>query len=108
MMKTTKPQKNNDTELITDKTAVALSYGEEDPAPVVVASGKGYVAEKIIATAIEEKVPIHQDKGLAKSLAQIEIGEAIPEELYQVVAEVLVTVDKADEKLKMRKAPKHE
>ena len=79
-----------------DKPAVALEYTLHDKAPKVIASGKGYLAEKIIDKAEEEDIPIHQDAKLAKSLEDIEIGEYIPPELYHVVAEVLVFVDAMD------------
>lgn len=79
------------------RTAVALEYEPvADRAPKVVASGRGYVAERIIDTAEENAVPVHQDENLAKSLEDIEIGEYIPPELYQVVAEVLIFVDAMD------------
>lgn len=79
------------------KTAVALEYEPEiDRAPKVVAGGHGHVAERIIETAQEHDVPVHQDENLARSLAEIEIGEYIPPELYQVVAEVLIFVDSMD------------
>ena len=79
------------------KTAVALEYEPEtDHAPKVVAGGHGHVAERIIETAKEHDVPVHQDENLARSLAEIEIGEYIPPELYQVVAEVLLFVDSMD------------
>lgn len=79
-----------------DKSAVALEYTLHDKAPKVIASGKGYLAEKIIDKANEEDIPVHQDAKLAKSLENIEIGDYIPPELYQVVAEVLVFVDAMD------------
>ena len=73
------------------RSAVALEYEpEKDRAPKVVASGRGYVAERILDTAREH------DTGLTKSLENVEIGEFIPPELYQVVAEVLVFVDSMD------------
>lgn len=75
------------------KTAVALSYEPEDGAPRVVASGTGYLAEKIIEKAKESHVPLHQDSKLAETLSKLEIGDAIPPELYHVVAEILVFVD---------------
>ncbi|MCD7825438.1 MAG: EscU/YscU/HrcU family type III secretion system export apparatus switch protein [Clostridiaceae bacterium] len=84
-------------EAVQDKTAIALEYdGEEDIAPKVVASGKGYVAEKILDAAQQNDIPVHKDEALAKSLSSLEIGEYIPKELYQVVAEVLVYVDAMD------------
>lgn len=79
-----------------EKTAVALSYDIEDEAPKVIASGRGYLAEKIIEKAKENDVPLHKDSGLAKTLSKLEIGECIPPQLYDVVAEILVFVDRVD------------
>lgn len=79
-----------------DKSAIALEYEKGDIAPKVIASGKGYLAEKIIDTAEEYDIPVHKDAKLAKSLEEIELGEYIPRELYQVVAEILVYVDAMD------------
>lgn len=62
----------------------------------MIASGKGYLAEKIVETAEREQIPIHQDENLVGSLENVEIGAYIPPELYQVVAEVLVFVDSMD------------
>ncbi|MEE3494059.1 MAG: EscU/YscU/HrcU family type III secretion system export apparatus switch protein [Butyrivibrio sp.] len=79
------------------KTAVALGYDpNENGAPVVLASGKGALAEKIIEQAQENKIPVHEDSKLADTLSKLEIGEMIPPELYEVVAEVLVFVDAMD------------
>ena len=79
------------------KTAVALGYDpNEDGAPKVIASGRGALAEKIIEQAKENKVPVHQDDKLADTLSRLEIGEMIPPELYEVVAEILVFVDAMD------------
>ena len=78
------------------KSAIALEYEAGDTAPKVIASGKGYLAEKIISAAGEHDIPVHKDAKLAKNLAELEIGEYIPKELYQVVAEVLVYVDAMD------------
>ncbi len=78
------------------KTAVALTYNPDEPAPKIIASGKGYLAEKIIAGAKEANIPTHQDARLADTLSKLEIGDFIPPELYEVVAEVLLFVDKMD------------
>lgn len=83
------------------KQAVALSYDVEDGAPKVIAAGQGFLAEKIIEKAVESDVPLHRDDQLAESLMKLEIGDMIPPELYEVVAEVLVFVDKMD-KLKKK------
>ena len=78
------------------KQAVALSYDPKDNAPTVIASGKGALAERIIEKAKEANVPLHRDDKLADTLSRLEIGEMIPPELYEVVAEILVFVDAMD------------
>ncbi len=78
------------------KTAVALEYEAGDKAPKVVATGRGILAEKIINVAKEADVPIHKDVKLARSLSILDIGEYIPPELYSIVAEILVFVDRMD------------
>lgn len=78
------------------KKAVALMYDPDNMAPSVVASGKGEVAKRIIQKAEENDVATYQDEGLADTLLKLEIGEMIPPELYGVVAEILVYVDKMD------------
>ncbi len=79
-----------------NKTAVALTYNPNEVAPKVIASGRGYLADKILNKAREEQIPIHQDAKLASSLSMLDIGEYIPKELYEVVAEVLAFVDSMD------------
>ena len=78
------------------KTAVALAYEPGDRAPKILATGKGAVAERIIETAKENDVPFYKDDKLAETLSKLEIGDAIPPELYEVVAEILVFVDDMD------------
>lgn len=78
------------------KQAIALEYDVEDNAPKVIASGRGIVAERIIERAKENAVPVHKDDKLADTLSRLEIGDMIPPELYEVVAEVLVFVDAMD------------
>ena len=78
------------------RTAVAISYEPNDDAPKVIASGKGYLADKIIERAKEADIPLHKDEKLANTLSKLEIGSMIPPELYEVVAEILVFVDKMD------------
>ncbi len=81
--------------------AIALEYNPAEDAPRVIASGRGVLAEKIIQKAKESDVPIHRDDKLADTLSRLEIGEMIPPELYEVVAEVLIFVDAMD-KLKSK------
>ncbi|MBR2895406.1 MAG: EscU/YscU/HrcU family type III secretion system export apparatus switch protein [Oscillospiraceae bacterium] len=70
--------------------AVALQYGAGSSAPVVVASGMGYMAEKIVETAADAGVPVYEDNSLATALAQLNLGQEIPEELYQAIVEIYV------------------
>lgn len=78
------------------KQAVALEYDPNDPAPKIIATGRGKVAERIIEAAGEANVPVHQDDKLADTLSKLDIGEFIPPELYEVVAEILVFVDQME------------
>ncbi len=74
--------------------AVALRYNAmEAPAPVVVAKGADKVAERIKELARENRVPIRENKPLAQALyKQVELGEMIPEDLYQAVAAILAQI----------------
>jgi len=73
--------------------AVALGYEPGvDTAPVVLAKGRGRVAEKILAAAREAKVPVRSDRDLVELLSAVDLGEAIPPELYLVVAEILAFI----------------
>ena len=78
------------------KQAVALEYDPVNEAPTVIASGRGELAERIIEKAKESNIPIHKDDKLANTLLRLEIGDMIPPELYEVVAEILVFVDSMD------------
>ncbi|MFT3985316.1 MAG: EscU/YscU/HrcU family type III secretion system export apparatus switch protein [Lachnospiraceae bacterium] len=78
------------------KQAIALEYDPADAAPRVVATGRGRIAEKIIERAEEASVPVHRDDKLADTLSRLDIGEFIPPQLYEVVAEILVFVDEME------------
>lgn len=78
------------------KTAVALAYMPGDAAPKILATGKGAIADKIIETAKDSNVPLYKDHKLADTLSRLEIGDMIPPELYEVVAEILVFVNDMD------------
>lgn len=85
------------------KQAIALSYDPSEDAPKVIASGTGALAERIIEKAQEVDIPVHRDDKLAETLSKLEIGDMIPPELYEVVAEILVFVDQMDKmKAKIR------
>ncbi len=74
---------------VLNKKAVALSYDEKgDVAPIIVASGMGYLAEKIVEIAQNNEVPIYEDNSLATMLTQLELGSEIPPELYQAIVEI--------------------
>ena len=68
--------------------AVALAYDGEG-APKVSAKGFGNLAEDIIALAQEHNIPINENSELVNVLAQLQIGEEIPYELYVAIAEVI-------------------
>ena len=70
--------------------AVALRYDDNSGAPIVVASGMGYMAEKIVEVAADSGVPIYEDNSLATMLSQLQLGQQIPESLYQAIVEIYV------------------
>ncbi len=73
--------------------AVALLYdNSRSDAPRVVAKGQGAVAARIIETAREAGVCVMEDPDLLELMAQVPLGEEVPAELYQAVAEVLAFV----------------
>lgn len=73
-------------------TAVALQYTEDLPAPLVLAAGRGRLAEAIVRIARETGVTLVEDPLLADSLARLDVNTLIPENLYEVVAELLAFV----------------
>ncbi len=75
---------------VRNKRAVALSYDESHGAPVIVASGMGHLAEKIVEVAGENGVPVYEDNSLATVLSQMELGKEIPEELYNAIVEIYI------------------
>lgn len=85
------------------QVAVALGYDpEKDSAPRVLASGRREIAERILETARQHGVPIHQDAALAERLALLELDSLIPPELYLIVAELLLFVYKLDDQWRDR------
>jgi flagellar biosynthesis protein len=78
--------------------AVALVY-DRPAVPCVVAKGRGAVGETIIAAARDHGVPIEENAPLAEALAQVDLGDDIPLELYRAVAEVLIFILRASGKL---------
>ena len=68
--------------------AVALQY-DGQTAPKVTAKGHHQIAEQILALAREHNIPLQENAELANLLAQIDLGEQIPEPLYLAVAQVI-------------------
>lgn len=81
--------------------AVALRYEQhKDNAPVVVAKGRGLLAERIVEIAEEHDIVIDTSPELAHALSGVEVDQQIPVELYQAVAEVIGYVLRTQNKLK--------
>lgn len=79
------------------KLATALKFNpESDIAPQVVAKGFGLIAENIINRAKDNDIPVYVDEKLSAQLSSLQIGDQIPYEMYEVVAEVLVFISQID------------
>jgi flagellar biosynthesis protein len=82
------------------KIAVALTYNnEKDLAPKVSAKGKGFVADELLKEAIKHNIPIQEDASLVGLLSQLEINESIPDELYEVAAEIFAFIYRIDKNI---------
>jgi len=82
----------------TPRLAVALRHAPASPrAPAVVAKGRGEVAAKILELARTHGVPVREDEDLLQLLAAVGVGEEIPLELYQAVAELLAYLYRLNE-----------
>ena len=85
----------------TPTLAVALKYDRgKEPAPRVVAKGRGTIAEQIIRIAEEHGVTIHEDANLVEVLEKLDLDAVIPLEAYAAVAEILNYVYKANAQAK--------
>ena len=79
------------------KKAVAVKYEpNKGVAPEIIAKGHYGTAERIIEVAKESKVHIVEDSNLVNELLKVDIGNNIPEELYQAVAKVLIFIEQMD------------
>ncbi|WP_394238594.1 EscU/YscU/HrcU family type III secretion system export apparatus switch protein [Pseudomonas anguilliseptica] len=72
----------------TARQAIALTYDGQN-APVLSAKGDDELAEAILAIAREYEVPIYENAELVRLLARLELGDAIPEQLYRCIAEII-------------------
>lgn len=79
------------------KEAVALRYDRnKEEAPRVVAKGKGFVAEQLLAIAQKNAVPVYQNQTVTQLLMAVELDREIPPELYQAVANILAYIYRLD------------
>lgn len=89
-----------------DQLAIALRYNEaQDPAPRVVATGRGHIAEQILNIAFAEGVKVRKDADLAQLLSVLEVDSLIPLEAYTAVAEILAYVYRANAGASRRSPP---
>ena len=77
-------------------SAVALRYADGDAAPVVVAKGRGAVADEIVRRAREAGVFVHESNDLVALLIQVDLDARIPPALYVAVAELLGWISHVD------------
>jgi flagellar biosynthesis protein len=83
--------------------AVALKYDPDEIAPKILAKGAGVIAEKILENAQNSDIAIHKDAALTEDLTRLDLGEHIPPELYEAVAQILVFISDLD-RLEQRKS----
>jgi len=87
-----------------NKKASALKYDpKKNNAPIVVAKGRGELAEKILEIAKKENIPITQNKELADILDGLDIYQEIPEELYRAIANIFAFLYKLNDKTRNSK-----
>ncbi len=80
------------------KKAVAIKYDPNDVAPRITAKGAGFVADNILKKAQASDIPIYKDKALVDELSKIDLGNSIPPELYEVIAQVLIFISDLDKR----------
>ncbi|GAE89974.1 EscU/YscU/HrcU family type III secretion system export apparatus switch protein [Acetivibrio straminisolvens] len=86
------------------KQVAALKYSpDDDKAPQIIGLGKGEIAEKILEKAKENNIPIYENEELAATLNAMNIGEEIPPELYDIVAQILVFIGSVDKRYGQKK-----
>ena len=87
--------------------AVALKYNAEtDKARVIIASGYGEVANKIINIAEQNGIPVYRDDSAASLMCMLDVGSNIPPELYEVIAAIYCQLLKSTDELKKGKNTK--
>ncbi len=96
--KSNKPKKDPVINSRKNGRAVALKYDQSSGAPIIIASGMGYMAEKMVEIAEDNGVPIYEDNSLATMLSQLQLGQQVPPELYQAIVQIYVYFLKFDPK----------
>ncbi len=88
---------------ISKRAAVAMRYDvDRDRAPMILATGRGPIADEIIRLADDNKIPLYEDAELAALLSKLELDAEVPPELYVLVAEVLFFVYQLDKMAEKR------
>ncbi|MEG0692755.1 MAG: EscU/YscU/HrcU family type III secretion system export apparatus switch protein [Oscillospiraceae bacterium] len=88
------------------KKAVALKYNvDKDMAPVVIASGYGEIAERIIDIAEQKGIPVFRDDSAASLMCMLDVGSNIPTELYEVIAAIYGQIMKTSAEIKNKSTP---
>ena len=83
---------------IKNKKAIALSYDrDKDIAPILVAKGKGKIAQQMVEIAKQNGIEVKEDRDLAMLLSQLELDSIIPVEIYAAVAEILTYIYQKDQ-----------
>ena len=85
-----------------NKATALRCRSQEDEAPKAAAKGKGRIADKILGLAQEYGAPIKEDPDLVEVLAQIELDQEIPPEVYLAVAEILSFIYRSDDRWRER------
>lgn len=82
---------------INGQSAAVIKYDNEmGMVPTVVAQGSGYVAQKIIEAAKQNHIHLQEDSTLIANLLQIDLGDSVPPQLYEVMAEIFVLLEKVE------------
>ncbi|WP_273464924.1 EscU/YscU/HrcU family type III secretion system export apparatus switch protein [Treponema berlinense] len=79
--------------------AVCLKYPENAAAPFIAAKGQGFAAEKMLEIARQNKIPVVENENLANVLSVENIGQLIPESLYEAVASIFAFISSTERKM---------
>lgn len=82
------------------KKAAALKYDSSYNSPIVTAVGFGEIADRIIKEAENNNIPIVENSELTENLTHLSLGQSIPAELYEAVAEIIAFIYSLDNKSK--------